>query len=94
LPPDPSTPRIPRYASIAGVAHFVLSALAIAAAGMGPPALKKVVVFVYFSWLAAIAAVQYTHPWTGTPPETFMEMPMPLVIAATTIVGTGLMLDA
>ena len=39
--------------AIAGVAHFVLSALAISAAAMGPPALKKVVVFIYFSRGAA-----------------------------------------
>ena len=78
---------------VSGVAHFTLSAMAIACALLGNAAAKKAVGAIYLLWLAAIAAVQYTHPWTGTPPEDPMEMPMPLVIGVAAIVATGFALD-
>ena len=67
--------------------------MAIAVACLGSPPLKAVLALLYLGWLAAIAAVQYTHPWLGTPPESPFEMPMPLVAAFGCVVSSGYLLD-
>ena len=67
--------------------------LAIAGAAYGDGKVKHAVLGIYTLWLLGIGAVQYTHPWTGSPPESFMDMPMPLVLVLATIVGIGAMME-
>ena len=79
--------------AIAGVAHFALSFMAIAATTLGNSAVKAVITAIYAVWVACILILQYTHPWTGSPPETFFEMPAPLVFVIGTLVMLGYFLD-
>ena len=80
--------------AIAGVAHFTLSFLAIAATALGDATLKKVATAIYSAWVACILVLQFTHPWTGSTPDNFMEMPFPLVYVIAIILAGGVMLDA
>jgi hypothetical protein len=79
--------------AIAGIAHFTLSFMAMAVAFLGEGAVKKAVTGIYLVWISMIAIVQYTHPWTGNPPESFMDMPMPLVLVILGLCALGLFLE-
>ena len=73
--------------AIVGCAHIAWSAMAMCSAYYGNDRLQKLTALIYGTWLACIAMVQYTHPWTGSAPESIMEMPMPLILVAATLVG-------
>ena len=79
--------------AIAGIAHFALTFLAIAATYFGDATVKKVTASIYAVWVVGILVVQYTHPWTGSPPESLMEMPAPLVFVIATFVAVGWFFD-
>ena len=79
--------------AIAGIAHFTLSFMAMAVAFLGEGKVKTVVTGIYMGWISCIAIVQYTHPWTGAPPEKFMDMPMPLVLIILGLCTFGLFLE-
>ena len=64
-----------------------------AVAFLGEGKVKTVVTGIYMGWISCIAIVQYTHPWTGAPPEKFMDMPMPLVLIILGLCTFGLFLE-
>ena len=80
--------------AIAGVAHFTLSFMAIAATALGDAMTKKVISAIYIAWVSCIMILQYTHPWTGAVPESAMEMPQPLVYFIATMVFLGVAFDS
>ena len=79
--------------AIAGVAHFTLSFMAIAATTTGNDITKKIITAIYLLWTSAILILQYTHPWTGSVPESLMEMPAPLVYIIVGLCLAGLAMD-
>ena len=80
--------------AIAGVAHFTLSFMAIAAAAFGDATIKKIITGIYVVWVSMIMVVQYTHPWTGSVPQSLFEMPQPLVYVIATLCALGLAFDS
>ena len=61
-----------------GVMAFAFSFTVIAASALGDARVKKTVAGIYAAWLLTIMGVQYTHPWTGSAPESLLEMPAQL----------------
>ena len=72
---------------------FTMSFVVIAATALGDAKVKKAVTAIYVAWLGTVVGVQYTHPWTGSVPDSLMEMPFPLVYAMITMVSIGIYLD-
>ena len=68
--------------------------MAIAATALGDATVKKVVTGIYVAWVVCILLVQYTHPWTGSVPDSLLDMPAPLVYVIATLVAIGLALDS
>ena len=79
--------------AVAGIAHFALSFMAIAATYYGDKMVKKAITAIYAVWVACIMIVQYTHPWTGAAPESLLEMPAPLVYVIGSLVALGWYFD-
>ena len=93
---DPRARRHPivfHLCAVCGLFAFALCFIAIAATYYGDAKVKKVVCAIYGAWLLCIFAVQYTHPWTGSAPESIFQMPAPIVYMMVLVVGTGVALD-
>ena len=93
---DPRARRHPivfHLCAVCGLFAFALCFIAIAATYYGDAKVKKVVCAIYGAWLLCIFAVQYTHPWTGSAPESIFQMPAPTVYMMVLVVGTGVALD-
>lgn len=93
---DPRARRHPivfHVCAVCGLFAFALCFIAIAATYYGDAKVKKVVCAIYGAWLLCIFAVQYTHPWTGSAPESIFQMPAPIVYMMVLVVGTGVALD-
>ena len=86
-------PMIFHVLAIAGVAHFTLSAMAIAGTALGDATTKKFITAIYAAWVSTIAVLQYTHPWTGSAPDNFFDMPMPLVLVIGGLLSVGMAMD-
>jgi len=55
---------------------------------------KKVITAIYVVWVSMIMVVQYTHPWTGSYPESLLEMPFPLVYVIGGLCALGMAFDS
>ena len=40
----------------------------------GDKATKQAVAVIYMVWLSTILLVQYSHPWTGKPPDSLLQV--------------------
>ncbi|KAH8098428.1 hypothetical protein JL720_1371 [Aureococcus anophagefferens] len=89
----PMHPIVFHVCAVCGLFAFALCFIAIAATYYGDAKVKKVVCAIYGAWLLCIFAVQYTHPWTGSAPESIFQMPAPIVYMMVLVVGTGVALD-
>lgn len=90
---QPMHPVIFHILAMLGVLAFALSGVVVAATYLGDAKVKKAVTAIYCAWLLTITGVQYTHPWTGAPPASLLEMPAPLVYVMIALVAVGCYLD-
>ena len=80
--------------AILGFTQIALCIMAIAATKLGDSKVKKTTAIVYLLWTASLGAVQFSHPWTGSPPENLLDMPFPIVYITFAIVSIGWKLDS
>ena len=87
-------PMIFHTVAVCAVMGFGFSFIAIAATAFNDvKTIKKVVFALYVAFMGFAAAVQYTHPWTGSPPASFFEMPMPVMLVGLAAVSIGYAFD-